>query len=257
MYLIISAFISFLIRPIVWVGLILLKGIFTKPQRNKSNNRYLWFALLVLFLFSNPLIFRVFSKLWEAPPVSMYQLTTYDVAVVLGGMQEFGTQDVDDRLIAPSVPGRVTTTVELFHLGKIKNIIITSGDAAIMKQKFEPEAPYIKNVLLRMGVPDSCIIVEGLSKTTRENALFTKEIIEKNNYKSVLLITSAQHMPRSFACFAKVGVNCAAFPTDVWTEEITTQPRSYLTPNAKYLMYWQSLLREWVGYVVYKIKGDI
>ena len=257
MYLLTSAIVTFFLRPITWIFIILLVGIFKKQKRNQSNNRYFWYAGIVLFLFTNPLFFNLFSRFWEAKSVSMYSLSTYDVGVILGGMQEFGTQEVDDRFIAPSVAGRLTTTVELYHLGKLKNIIITSGDAAIMKQKFEPEAPFLKNVLIRMGVPDSVIIVEGESKTTRENAVFTQKIIEKQGFKSVLLLTSAQHMPRSYACFSKVGVNCAAFPTDPWTEEITTQPRTYISPNAKYLMYWQALLKEWVGYVVYKIKGDI
>ncbi len=257
MYLFIAAILTFFLRPIVWVGLFLLKGMFTKPKRNKTNQRYFYYAFATLFIFTNPIVFNFFEKIWEAPPVSMYQLTTYDVAVLLGGVQEFGTQEVDDRLLAPSTSGRVTTTVELFHLGKIKHIIITSGDAAILKQKYEPEAPFLKNAMIRMGIPDSCITVESASTTTRENAIFTKQILEKRGDKSVLLITSAQHIPRGYACFSKAGVNCAAFPTDTWAEEITTQPKTYFTPNAKYLFYWQALLKEWVGYVIYKIKGDI
>ncbi len=257
MYLIISAFVSFLIRPIIWIFIFILRGIFVKPQRNRNNNRYFWCAGLLLFLFSNPLFFNFFSGLWETPPVSMYSLSTYDVGVILGGVQEFGTHEVDDRLITPSVSGRITTSVELYHLGKLKHIIITGGDAAVMKSKSEPEAPLVKNAMIRMGVPDTVIIVEDAATTTRENAVFSQKIIEKKGFKSVLLLTSAQHMPRSYACFSKVGVDCAAFPTDPWTEEITTQPRSFISPNAKYLIYWQSLLREWVGYVAYKIKGDI
>jgi uncharacterized SAM-binding protein YcdF (DUF218 family) len=257
MYLIVSAFVSFLLRPITWIFIILLRGIFAKPQRNRNNNRYFWYAGTVLFLFTNPLFFNFFSYRWETPPVSMYKLSTYDVGVILGGIQEFGTQEVDDRLIAPSVSGRVTTSVELYHLGKLKHIIIAGGDAATMKSKSELEAPFIKNALIRMGVPDSVIIIENASTTTRENAVFTQKIIAEKGFKSVLLLTSANHMPRSYACFSKVGVNCAAFPTDPWTEELTTQPRSFISPNAKFLTYWQHLLREWVGYVVYKIKGEV
>ena len=41
-------------------------------------------------------------------------------------------------------------------------------------------------------------ILETKAKTTFENALYAKEIIEKNNYKNVILVTSWNHLPRSY-----------------------------------------------------------
>jgi uncharacterized SAM-binding protein YcdF (DUF218 family) len=41
-------------------------------------------------------------------------------------------------------------------------------------------------------------IIEDKARTTSENALFTKNIILKNGFKSAILVTSYYHLPRSF-----------------------------------------------------------
>lgn len=252
MYFLISKIISFFLKPVIWIFLCLLCSFFSKDK--KIVRKYSIFSLLILFVFTQPLIFRYLGATWEYPPTSMHNLPNYDYAIVLGGIQDFAISKVDDRLLSPNTSGRLTTTVELYHLGKIKKIIITGGDAAIFKGISEPEAPFMKNILIRMGVPDSVIIVENAAKNTFENAVFSKNIIEKEK-ASILLITSGFHMRRSFKTFQKAGLNCTPFSTDIWTEEISAQPKSYFSPDAKYLEYWQKIFKEWVGYWTYWAKG--
>jgi uncharacterized SAM-binding protein YcdF (DUF218 family) len=254
MYFLISKILTFFLKPIVWIFLCLIRGLFSKDK--KVLKKYALYSLLILFFFTQPFIFSKFFSTWEYPPTSMYSLPQYDYAILLGGVQEFATKDVDDRLLAPDCSGRLTTTVELFHLGKIKKIIITGGDAALFKGFSEPEAPFLKKVMMRMGVPDSVILVENASRNTYENAIFTKNIVEKENKNtSFLLITSGFHMKRSLKTFQKAGFVCTPFSTDILTEELDAQPKSYFSPDAKFLDYWGKILKEWVGYLTYWAKG--
>jgi uncharacterized SAM-binding protein YcdF (DUF218 family) len=134
--------------------------------------------------------------------------------------------------------------------------LITSGDGAVFRKVAEPEADLVKTFLLRMGIPEEDILIENKSKNTRENAIFTKKMLDETypNAKC-LLITSASHLSRSMGCFAKAGLYCTPFATDHKAERITNEPRTWLTPDAEYMLFWQFMIKEWIGIVVYKMVG--
>lgn len=50
---------------------------------------------------------------------------------------------------------------------------------------------------VKLGVSEDKIIKEPEASSTYENALFTKEILEKNGFKSMILVTSNYHSRRS------------------------------------------------------------
>jgi len=41
-------------------------------------------------------------------------------------------------------------------------------------------------------------IIENKARTTFENAVYTRKIVEKHNLQSIILLTSSYHLPRSF-----------------------------------------------------------
>ncbi len=58
-------------------------------------------------------------------------------------------------------------------------------------------AELMKNHAIKLGVPKEKILIDGKASTTHENAEFTKEIIEENNFKSIIVVTSEYHSRRS------------------------------------------------------------
>lgn len=65
-------------------------------------------------------------------------------------------------------------------------------------------AELMKNHAIKLGVPKEKILIDDKASTTHENAEFTKEIIEENNFKSIIVVTSEYHSRRSKLAMEKV-----------------------------------------------------
>jgi uncharacterized SAM-binding protein YcdF (DUF218 family) len=86
---------------------------------------------------------------------------------------------------------RPQRAAELFKEHAAPRIIISGlGDCEINRR-----------ILLKAGVPAGAIQLEGKSRTTRENAEFTIQLMRAENAHRVILVTSWYHSRRALACF--------------------------------------------------------
>jgi len=109
--------------------------------------------------------------------------------------------------------------------------------------------------LVGLGIPRQDIIIEAQSKNTYENAIFSAKIIkEEFQDPNLLLITSAWHLPRAERCFHKAGVTFTSFGVDYLTEA-NIGIGSLLLPSTHIMLKWEFLIKEWVGYWVYRFTG--
>src|ERR1019366_7836195 len=74
--------------------------------------------------------------------------------------------------------------------------------------------PRLSSELVEWGVPRTAILVDARSRTTRENAVETERILTARGARSLLLVTSALHMPRAVAAFRKTRLSVIPSPTD-------------------------------------------
>ena len=82
-----------------------------------------------------------------------------------------------------------------------KNRIIMAGGPAVWKYSW---ASLMKEHAEYIGIPGKDILLEDKSRTTEEDAKYTKEILSKYGYKSLILVTSPYHSKRAFIIFQKV-----------------------------------------------------
>lgn len=126
-----------------------------------------------------------------------------DCMIVLGGGLDRNTGEPLSTLAY-----RLDRAVGLFDEGYAPAIIVSGGQGAD-----EPisEAESMRNYLLRRGVPESAIIMEAQSTTTRENMAFSKAIMDENGYESALIVTSDYHLWRAMqlADRARISGSCA------------------------------------------------
>lgn len=88
---------------------------------------------------------------------------------------------------------RVEAGYKLANLGYAPNLVVTAADAY-----------HLSNYNRKYGLPESVnLIREDKARTTFENAYYTGEIIRENRFRSIILVTSLYHLPRSlFLCRA-------------------------------------------------------
>lgn len=253
MFFFLSKILAFLISPLTWVFALLIYSWLTKIETRKKKLRII--AILILYLSCNSFFVDELFRAWE--PVTEdhdLQRTTFDGAIVLGGIG-----NVDQRLqkinFGPSVD-RLMQILPYYYNGRIKRVIFTSGSGSI-EFPYDKEALYVRKYLKGIHFPDSGLVIEYNSRNTYENALFTKKIMDSLQLNGkYLLVTSAYHMPRSMAVFKKAGYeNLTPYLTNRVSGKRRYTLDHLLIPNADALYMFEFLLHEWVGYIVYKLKG--
>ena len=253
MFFILSKVLAFIITPIVWiVGLLIFSLITKNPKRKK---RTFITSIILLLFFSNSFILDNVMRLWEVPAIKESEMKEgYDVGIVLGGMLSYDSQL--DRLQFSKGADRILQAIQLYKDGIIDKMLITSGSGSITYSDIK-EAPLIKRFLTMLEIPEEDILIESESKNTRENALFSKPILDKEAPEGkYLLITSAFHMRRGVGCFNKVGIQVTPFSTDRYSGGQRRWALDFLLiPNVDAFQTWNVLIHEMTGYLVYKIAG--
>lgn len=122
-----------------------------------------------------------------------------DCIIVLGGGLDRNTGEPLSTLAY-----RLDRAVGLFDEGYAPAIIVSGGQGA---DELISEAESMRNYLLRHGVPESAIIMEARSTTTRENMAFSKAIMDENGYESALIVTSDYHLWRAMQLADRAGIS--------------------------------------------------
>jgi uncharacterized SAM-binding protein YcdF (DUF218 family) len=149
---------------------------------------------------------------------------------------------------------RVYKAAALYRARKAPVVIVTAGNQPWSESHWS-EAQLIRELLMEWQVPRNAILLENQSRNTRENALFSKRIIDKINCKQPLLVTSSAHMARSVAAFKSVGISVFPVSTDInAVYQQGFSPTDFL-PDAGALSATSNALREWLGQQVYAWRG--
>lgn len=255
MFFILSKVLNFLIKPMLWIVASLLISLFLKSQKWKK--RLLRTGILLLLIFSNEPILDLALKFWEYETITADNIEEpYDVMILLGGYSNPYLYPSHDRFNLGPSANRLMNGLELYFDGKVKKILLTGGRADIA-QKDRKEALATAAFLQKMGIPDEDIIVEPESRNTHENAAFTKALTTAHFSDSTtyLLVTSAFHMRRSMACFDKVELDYTPYATDFMRTEEKKDLKYWLLPSPGPIVGWSFLIKEWVGFIVYKTVG--
>ncbi len=211
----------------------------------------LGFALL--WAASTPALARAIAGVLEEryPALSVEATPTADAIVLLGG-----------ALVAPDPPrrphfqlgpaaGRVWHAAALFRAGKAKWIVVVGGNQP-GSETLQPEGDVIAGMLAELGVPPAAIRRETRSRNTRENAANVLAELRTIGAQKVLLVTSAQHMPRAVKTFQKVwagaGPELIPASTDVNANSITDDWKLWL-PSLESLLYVTKGVKEFAGWI--------
>jgi len=148
----------------------------------------------------------------QFPPVEMGALSKKAQAiVVLGG----GTQSAEVSGQMPDLNSgadRMWHAARLFHAGIAPIVVLTGGGN--LNVSINSEAEDMRTFLSDLGVPTEAMVLEGLSRNSRQNAQFTDDILRPQGINQIILITSALHMRRAVASFENQGFTVIPAATD-------------------------------------------
>ncbi len=217
-------------------------------------------ALIILLVTSNSWVSLSLMRSleWQNTPA---QIPQAEAIVILGGgtkSQFFPRPGVD----LSEEGDRVLYGAELYKQA-LAPIIIVSGGRIAWRGSGAPEAMDMAEILTQVGVPKSAIIQEPNSYNTHDNAVNVKQILNSRGIKHILLVTSALHMPRSLAIFKHQKIAAIAAPTDflVSTNEFQEIQSSFearlltLLPDSGALNNFTRALKEYVGLIIYRLRG--
>ena len=123
---------------------------------------------------------------------------------------------------------RLVEVLRIYHLHPEARII-TSGH----HKTDVSHAEKMKQSLILLGVPAQRIITENFPKDTAEEAELISPRVQGAN---VVLVTNADHMPRSMKYFQAQGIQPIAAPTGFWVKD-NKKPKgwNYYVPKSNKL----------------------
>lgn len=203
-----------------------------------------FFGIAILYIFSIPYT----SKTLNDSLITEDQLTLQDYrsaqAIVLLG-------------------GGIRDSKELFGKLTTNQIAVERVRYAAFLQK-ETQLPLLITGSAANGTSEAKIMADELAmfyqiptkwleekaKTTKENALFSREMLEKEEIKRIVLVTNQWHMQRAKMLFEKQGFE--VLPASVGsgaTPETYGINLMYFIPQAGAMHSNTQALKEWIGYL--------
>jgi uncharacterized SAM-binding protein YcdF (DUF218 family) len=165
--------------------------------------------------------------LWSEPGPSA---ASADVAVVLGAAIRA------DGAPSPVFQGRIEQGVALFRAGRVRRLLFTGGrgEGATLS-----EAAAARRWAVERGVPPGAILVEERSRTTRQNLLESRAVMQRERLRTALIVSDPLHLPRAMRMAADVGLSAQAAPTPTTRYRTARSRLPFLARESFFLTtYW-------------------
>jgi uncharacterized SAM-binding protein YcdF (DUF218 family) len=174
--------------------------------------------------------------------------------ILLGGSVEAAKSASRSTLIANDAAERLLGTIALAHRYPGARILISSGSGALF-QNGTAEAPIIAAYFKEIGIDLARVTIEDRSRTTFENAVYSRALADPKPGERWLLVTSAWHMPRSVGVFRKADFPVVPYPVDYRTSG-TLWEQDIFSTVSEGLRRLDVGAKEWVGLIAYYLAGD-
>lgn len=254
MFFFLSKILDVLLTPYAWATLLLLAAIpWTRRslRRWKRRRAFGIAGMLVLLVFSlEPVANAIVWKMEHDAPSTFRPDVTYDAVILLGGVTDERVMAVTGQPSYNDNVERLVMTHRLLQEGKARVTIISGAAMDPALARFG-EARVLGEQLHDWGIAEDRILLEERARNTRENAVYSAEIVRARGYRKVLVVTSAFHMKRAQECFAAVDLPVDTLAVDYRASD---GPKSWL-PRAHALATSSSSIRELFGRVIYRAQG--
>lgn len=261
MFIFLSKFLPLLVYPVGLTCVLIILALILKKEAFRKI--VIWLALIVLFVGGNRWVAMSLTRSLEQQYLPPQVYPSVEAIVVLGG----GTESYAPPRSGVELNGagdRLVQAVRLYRKGVSTRILVSGGNITWLGGRPSTPADEMKEILLFMGVPEDSILIQPDSQNTYEDALYTAEMLDELGIQEIVLVTSAAHMPRSVGLFEEQGLEVIPSPADysvpdyawqeLWLGDIPSQLINII-PNAGSLSQTTSSLKEYIGWLVYRMRG--
>lgn len=173
-----------------------------------------------------------------------------DVVIVLGGGGGLGA---NGRQQGNSSGDRLILAAQLYHQKIAEKFICTGQRIESMNATGVDPAESSRDILLKLGVPDSAIELAGGRNTSEEMQGLSERF--QNSKSRIGLLTSAWHLPRAMRLANRNGLQPLPLPADFHTAPgvggfTTGQIVESMIPNGSALGGTWSIAKEYLGMLV-------
>ena len=209
-------------------------------------------SLASLYLFSTPGIAGLLAASLESHPPVTEETNLGDywqAIVVLGGGARANSPEYDGEIPSSHTLERLRFAATL-HKRTGLPLLVSGGRGTTAMQK--SEAQLMSEILLEdYGIKPRWI--EGDSRTTAENAIYSHSVLSADGVDKILLVTHAIHMRRAELAFGKQGFAVKPAPTIFRSGGTGSSWRDWL-PDSSALLVTRNTLHEHIGYVWYLLR---
>ncbi len=238
--------VAYFVEPFGMVIALFILGLyFLYTNKAKYSKLFLGLTFVIMFLYSYPPFANfLITNLENQYPKYDYKQEIKYIHVLGNGHNVDRQQPLSSKISDAGIKRDLEGI--LIHLNtKNSKLIFTGyeGKTNISNAKMNA------TIAIALGVDETNIIINGLPKDTKEEALFTKTLVGEEPF---VLVTSATHMPRSMMLFKSLGLNPIAAPTNFYKNEFDGYFR---LPTVGDFYKSKIAMHEYIGILWAKLRG--
>jgi uncharacterized SAM-binding protein YcdF (DUF218 family) len=250
----ITYFIETLIVPPGGILVLLIVGTILLYRGHRHSLKILATGVVLLYLASAPpvadFLIGTLEHVPALPPDAVIPADERAAIVILGGGRYMDAPEFGADTVGAITLERIRYGARLARRTRLP-VLVTGGtvwtnrvaEAELMgqtlKQDFGVEARWI----------------EGASRTSWENARFSKPLLDAAGITKVYLVTHAWHMPRSVYAFEQAGINVIPAPTAFANTGDDDRGALGLLPDASAMRRSNYAAHEIIGLLWYRVKA--
>ncbi len=253
MFFIFSKVLGFFALPSNAIASLLAVGaLFYVIQWRQCARYFIALSLILLLVFGySPIGNILLLSLTERFPAWESGGRIPDGVIVLGGAIDSESSVARGVVELDSSAERIFAMLQLSRQFPNARIVFSGGSGNLIAASV-PEAPIAGRLLESFGVARERIVLEDRSRTTDENAGFTRALVAPKPGELWLLVTSAFHMPRAIGAFRAAGFDVEAYPVD-WRTRGTIDAAMPFERLSAGLARSDMAVHEWAGLIISRL----
>lgn len=252
-------FVAPLVHPLGLGWLMLLAAAaFCARKRRPAETAVCTTAFVLVWLVGQPRVSHPLIRDLERPwlEATVDRAPRASAVVVLGGGWRPSRPDFAS-LDLTACADRLVTGFELCRLGRAPALVL-GGDPPEPPPGMRPSSERIREWLELWKIAPVACHTLGPVRSTREEAERTRDLVRREGWTNILLVTSAFHMRRSVDAFEKAGVPVHPVACDFQALRVSeTSPGWSAFPNpeacAAFGLWWHERL----GWLAYRLFGHL